>query len=81
MEDFDLLDLDGRNRFANLQLPTFWEDKPASWFALAESRFWLNGVGDEQVRFDLLVNSLNKESVGRVLDIVENPPSSSPILH
>jgi hypothetical protein len=78
MEDFDLLDLDGRNRFANLRLPTFWEDKPASWFALAESRFRLNGVGDEQVRFDLLVNSLNKESVGRVLDIVENPPQQQP---
>jgi hypothetical protein len=78
MENFNLLDLDGRNWLANLWLPVFWENKPVSWFAFAESRFLLNGVSDEQVCFDLLVNSLTQDTVGRMLDVVESPPQQQP---
>ncbi len=64
--------------FSNMRLPVFWEDKPAAWFALAESRFRLHGVAREQARFDLLMSSLTKDSVSRVLDIVECPPLHQP---
>ncbi len=45
-------------RVINLQLPPFWTERPMSWFATVEARFQLNGIHDEQVRFDLLVNAL-----------------------
>jgi hypothetical protein len=61
-----------------LQLPAFWPDIPASWFALAESRFCLCNVMDEATRFNYLVYSLPKESVRLVLDLVETPPEDDP---
>lgn len=76
----DLIDLEPQPQagLSNLKLPSFWPDKPASWFALAESRFRLHAVVREQPRFDLLVSSLTKEVVSLVLDIVEFPPDHMP---
>ena len=65
-------------RIRDVKLPSFWHDKPASWFALAESRFRTYAVTSEQAKFDQLVGSLNKESIGRVLDLVEHPPIVTP---
>jgi hypothetical protein len=61
-----------------LQLPAFWPDTPASWFALAESRFRLRNVTEEATQYDYLVSSLPKESVRLVLDLVEVPPEANP---
>jgi hypothetical protein len=58
----------------NLRVPTFWLDKSASWFVLAESWFCLHSVAWEQAEFDPLVSALTKEIVRLVLDIVENLP-------
>jgi hypothetical protein len=44
---------------------------------LAKSRFRLRNVEDEQVKFDLVVNSLPKECLRTVLDLVTNPPALS----
>jgi hypothetical protein len=44
---------------------------------LAESRFRLRNVEDEQVKFDLVVNFLPKECLRTVLDLVTNPPAMS----
>jgi hypothetical protein len=44
---------------------------------LAESRFRLRNVEDEQVKFDLVVNFLPKECLRTVLDLVINPPALS----
>jgi hypothetical protein len=63
---------------SDIWLLTFWLDKPASWFLLAESHFRIHNVMREITRFDLLVSSLTKESVGLVLDIVENSPQHRP---
>ena len=64
----DLIQFDAPPRFRNIKLPSFWSDKPSSWFALAKSRFRTHGITDQ------LVGSLSKESKGRVLDLVEVPP-------
>jgi hypothetical protein len=61
-----------------LRLPTFWVDKPASWFITAESWFRLYGINREQTRYDFLVAALSKEAVSLVLDIVESPPGHHP---
>jgi hypothetical protein len=58
--------------------PTFWTDTPASWFALAESRFRIRDITDKLARFDFLVSLLTKESVRLVLGLVETPPEENP---
>ncbi len=45
-----------------------------AWFGIAESRFRLRNIEDEQVKFDLVVNALPKECLRTVLDLVTNPP-------
>jgi hypothetical protein len=64
----------------NMWLQTFWLDKPARWFVLTKSHFLIHNVKGEQARFDLLVSLLSKESVGLVLDIVEDPPQHKPLI-
>jgi hypothetical protein len=77
MDEEDLIDFAAQPRvegLGGLRLPTFWVDKPASWFIMAESWFRLHGINREQNRYDYLVAALSKEAVSLVLDIVENPP-------
>ena len=74
----DLIQFDAPLRFRDIKLPSFWSDKPASWFSLAEARFRTYGVTGEKAKFDQLVGSLSKDSIGRVLDLVENPPLFTP---
>ncbi len=45
-----------------------------AWFGIAESRFRLQNIEDEQVKFDLVVNALPKECLQTILDLVTNPP-------
>ena len=59
----DLIQFDAPPRFRNIKLPAFWSDKPASWFALAESCFRTHGITGEQAKFDQLVGALSKESL------------------
>ena len=74
----NLIQFDAPLRFRDIKLPSFWSDKPSSWFALAESRFHTQGITGEQAKFDQLVGALSKESIGRVLDLVEVPPLFTP---
>ena len=74
----DLIQFDAPPRFRDIKLPSFWSDKPASWFALAESRFRTHGITCEQAKLDQLVGALNKESIGRVLDLIEVLPLFTP---
>ena len=60
----DLIQFDAPPRFCDIKLPSFWRDKPSSWFALAESRFRTQGITGEQAKFDQLVGALSKESIG-----------------
>ena len=74
----DLIQFDEPPRFRDIKLPSFWSDRPASWFALAEARFRSHNIGGEQAKFDHVVGALSKESIGRVLDLVEVPPLFNP---
>ena len=74
----DLIQFDAPLRFRDIKLPSFWSDKPASWFALAESHFRTHGITVKKAKFDQLVGALNKESIGRVLDFIEVPPLFTP---
>jgi hypothetical protein len=80
MEDEDLIDFEEARPAGlhSLRLPSFWVDKPVSWFVLAESRFRLHGINREQTRYDYLFSALTKEAVSLVLDVVEHPPERFP---
>ena len=69
----DLIQFGAPPCFRYLKLLSFWNDKPASWFSLAEARFRTYGITGEQAKFDQLVGSLSKDSISRVLTLVENP--------
>ncbi len=62
----------------SLRLPPFWPENTEAWFAIAETRFRLRNVEDEQQMFDHVVNALPKESLHTVLDLVVNPPEDNP---
>ena len=51
-------------RIRDVRLPSFWHDKLASWFALAENRFRTYAAKSEQAKFDQLVGCLSKDSIG-----------------
>jgi hypothetical protein len=55
----------------SLCLPQFWAK---AWFGIAMARFRLPNIEDEQVKFDLVVNSLSKECLRTVLNLVTNLP-------
>ena len=74
----NLIEFDAPPRFRDIKLPSFWSDKPSSWFALAESRFRTHGIIGEHAKLDQLAGALSKESIGRVLDLVEVPPLFNP---
>ena len=76
--DEDPIQFNAPLHLRDIKLPSFWSDKPSSWFALAESRFQTHGIVGEQAKFDQLVGALSKESIGRVLDLVEVPPLFNP---
>lgn len=46
-----------------LRLPPFWVENTKEWFVIAEARFRLRNVVDEQQMFNHVVNSLQKESL------------------
>ena len=73
----NLIEFDEPPRFRDIKIPSFWSDRPASWFALAEARFRSHGIVGEQVEFDHVVRALSKGSIRRVLDLVEVPLSST----
>ena len=43
----NLIKFDAPLCFCDIKLPSFWRDKPSSWFALAESRFCTHGITGE----------------------------------
>jgi hypothetical protein len=62
----------------HLQLPEFWVETPAAWFAYVESKFRLKGVPAETDCYDYLVAALPRASVRRVLDLLERPDANQP---
>jgi hypothetical protein len=55
----------------DVKLPQFWTSRPAAWFTLAESRFRLRQVEDEQLLFDHLLSALGDDTISDVLDAIE----------
>ena len=66
------------NGGSSLRLPQFWAENTEAWFAIAETRFRIKRVDDQQEMFDHVVNALPKESLRTVLDLITEPPEDDP---
>ena len=72
------MDNEQQQHGGSLRLPPFWAENTEAWFAIAETRFRLRRVDDEQEMFDHVVNALPKESLRTVLDLITEPPEENP---
>jgi len=43
----------------SVRLPHFWSDRPAVWFAQAESQFELAAITRQRTKFNYVVSQLN----------------------
>lgn len=58
----------------NVELPSFWAEKPALWFAQVEAVFGLKRVTSDSDMYDHIVSELSNDVISLVEDIILNPP-------
>ncbi|GFS42983.1 uncharacterized protein TNIN_267251 [Trichonephila inaurata madagascariensis] len=58
------------------KLPPFWADKPAVWFAQAESEFALSHITSDAMKFHYIVANLDSRYAAEVDDMITNPPTT-----
>jgi hypothetical protein len=63
---------------SSLRLLQFWAENTEAWFAIAETRFQIKRVDDQQEMFDHVVNALPKESLRTVLDLITDTQEDNP---
>ena len=56
-----------------IKLPTFWPQKPSSWFIPVEAQFRRAGITQEITKFDHVLAILDPETCDRISDVTENP--------
>ena len=61
-----------------VRLPPFWPDRPAIWFAQAESQFELAAITRQRTKFNYVISQLNQEQASEVEDIITAPPEHEP---
>jgi hypothetical protein len=57
-----------------VSLPPFWPDRPAIWFATAETQFELAGITCQRTKYNYVVSKLNQQEAAEVEDIITSPP-------
>jgi hypothetical protein len=66
---------------SDVKLPPFWVTRPAAWFRVAESKFRLRNIEDQNVKFDHLLAALPETVVGQILDVIETAPEDTAYDH
>ena len=59
-----------------VRLPPIWPDRPAIWFAQAESQFELAVITRQHTKFNYVVSELNQQQASEVEDIITAPPGT-----
>ena len=62
----------------SLKLPSFWAQQPRVWFAQAESQFAIRKITAAETKYHYVVAALDQETATRVLDVIEEIPTSNP---
>lgn len=57
------------------KIPEFWTDRPTLWFLQAEAMLAPQHLSD-QVKFNLIITKLSKDTIAQVTDILLKPPST-----
>lgn len=52
----------------------FWRDHPKTWFTQLEAKFRAHNVRSDELKFCVVVDKLDKESMLEIADIIEAPP-------
>ena len=55
-----------------LQLPTFWQEKPGTWFNMCESVFTVRNITDPVLKYHHCIAKLPAETVNTIEDVVNN---------
>ena len=63
--------------FGLSKLPPFWPDKPALWFALAESHFQRSRIRSEDSKYDQVLQMLDNRYASEMEDIITSPPATN----
>ena len=61
-----------------VQLPPFWPERPAVWFAQAEVKFTLAGISSERIKFCHVISKLDHRYATEVEDIITSSPERDP---
>ena len=57
-----------------VKLPTFWPDKTEAWFGQAEANYRARWITSQKTQFNLVVVTLDADTIDGVLDLLEVPP-------
>jgi hypothetical protein len=60
-----------------MQLPPFWAERPAVWFAQAEAQFFLAGINGKKTKFFHVISQLDHQYAAEVEDIIYPPERDS----
>ena len=66
---------------SSLSLPSFWLERPATWFNMCESAFAVRQITSSVTKYHHCVGKLPAETVATVEDVVNNystPPTPTP---
>jgi hypothetical protein len=74
MDNDNLLPLLTTSVASSCKLPEYWPDAPALWFSRAECSFLLRNVIEQREKFCLVVQSLPRDTMRLMADLVELPP-------
>ncbi|XP_077256528.1 uncharacterized protein LOC143894258 [Temnothorax americanus] len=55
---------------------TFWRDHAKTWFTQLEAKFRAHSVRSDDLKFCVVVDNLDKESMLEIADVIESPPAS-----
>lgn len=55
---------------------TFWRDHAKTWFTQLEAKFRAHNIRSDDLKFCLVIDNLDKESMLEIADIIESPPAT-----
>lgn len=56
---------------------TIWRDHPKTWFNQLDAKFRANNVRSDDLKFCLVIDNLDKDTMLEVADVLDNPPEDN----
>lgn len=65
------------NAVHSVKTCTIWRDHPNTWFNQLDAKFRANNVRSDDLKFCLVIDNLDKETMLEVADVLDNPPEDN----